>query len=73
MKIIKFRSSSEHKMMLSKIKKMKKFVEDLEECFEDFAENEEDDDEDYRHEMEDEDSFARRSGGGYRRGGYRMR
>lgn len=35
MKIIRFRNSSEHKEMLEKIKRMKEFTEDLEECLED--------------------------------------
>ena len=46
MKIIRFRSNSEHEDILKKVKKMKKFASDLEECLEDMME--EDDDFDYR-------------------------
>jgi hypothetical protein len=35
MKIVRFRNSGEHKEMLEKIRKMKEFTEDLEECLED--------------------------------------
>lgn len=53
MKIIKFRSNSEHEDILKKVKKMKKFASDLEECLEDMIE--EDDDFDYREEYEEDD------------------
>ena len=66
MKIIKFRSSADHKAMLHKIKKMKRFVEDLEECFEDMTES--DDEEEYRHEYEEDEEMYARGGGRYRRG-----
>ena len=35
MMVIKFRSESDHKDLLHKVKKMKEFTEDLEECLED--------------------------------------
>jgi len=53
MKIIRFRSNSEHEDILKKVKKMKKFASDLEECLEDMIE--EDDDFDYREEYDDDD------------------
>ena len=51
MKIIRFRSNSEHEDILKKVKKMKKFASDLEECLEDMME--EDDDFDYREDEEE--------------------
>ena len=53
MVMIRFRSKSEEKDTLRKLKKMHKFVKELITCFED---NEEiDDDEDYRRYDDDED------------------
>ena len=60
MMIVKFRSKEEHSDLLKKVKKMKKFAEEIEECFEDVIEDEDVDfrggrykddyDEDMRHE-----------------------
>lgn len=40
MMIVKFRSKEEHSDLLKKVKKMKKFAEEIEECFEDVIEDE---------------------------------
>lgn len=67
--VVKFRSESDVKDTLKKLKKMKMFVKDIIECFEEKIE--EDDEEDYRYD--DEDRYERMSehGGSYRRGRYR--
>ena len=51
--MVKFRSSEEHKNLLKKVKKMKEFTEDLEECLEEA--------------MEDDDFNFRGVSGGYRK------
>ena len=74
MVILRFRSESEAKDMLKKVKKMYKFAKELKECLEDKVED--DLDEDYRYEEEDDDErhemMENRRGGGmgrrYRRG-----
>ena len=67
MMIVKFRSSSEHKDLLKKVKKMKEFTEDLEECLEEAYEDDgyEFRGGSYRKEMEDEEPMNSRYG--YRR------
>ena len=58
MMIVKFRSREDHEDLLKKVKKMKKFTEDIEECLEDYMEEE-----DYgyrgsyRKEMEEEPEY----------------
>lgn len=68
MMVVRFRSDSEAKDTLKKLKKMKMFVKEMIECFEDKIEEDEDD-EDYRYD----DEYDRMSehGGHYRRGRYR--
>lgn len=69
--VIKFRSRAEHEDILKKVKKMKKFAEELEDCLEEVME---DDDEfeyrggNYRKEY-DEEMEMRGGRYGYRRGG----
>jgi len=53
MVILRFRTSSEAKDLLKKVKKMHKFSKELVECLEDKIEEEDDDDEDYRYEEEE--------------------
>lgn len=72
--VIKFRSASEHSNLLTKVKHMKKYLSELEECLEDAVEH---DDLDFRdvkrhieYDDEDEEMYARRGGGRY---GYRGR
>jgi hypothetical protein len=72
MMVIKFRSSEEHEDLLKKVKKMKKFTEDLEDCLEEAME---DDFEyrggSYRKEYDEDDMkhYERMNGRyGYRRG-----
>jgi len=73
MMVIKFRSSEEHSDLLKKVRKMKKFTDELEglleECY---------DDEDtsfrggsYRREYDEDDSRHMEGRYGYRRGGMR--
>lgn len=74
MVVIKFRSASEHSNLLTKVKHMKKYISELEECLEDAVENDDLDFRDIRRYMEyndeDEEMYARRGGGRY---GYRGR
>lgn len=71
--MIKFRSSDEHSNLLKKVKHMKKYISELEECLEEAVENEDLDYRDRRYpeyEPDDEEIYARRGGGRY---GYRGR
>lgn len=71
MMVVKFRSSSEAKDTLKRLKKMHKFTKELIDCFEDKIEDDDDDfDDDYRDEEDwhDEDPRMKRR---YRRGGMR--
>lgn len=73
MVVIKFRSASEHSNLLTKVKHMKKYISELEECLEDAVENDDLDFRDKRrmeYDDEDEEMYARRGGGRY---GYRGR
>ena len=70
MLVIKFRSNEEHSDLLHKVKKMKKFTDELEDMLEECYE---DDDVDYRggsyrKEYDEEDIHTRGSRYGYRRG-----
>jgi hypothetical protein len=72
MMVIKFRSSDDHKDLLHKVKKMKEFTEELEDCLEDAME----DDFDYRggsyrkeYDEDDMRHYEKMNGRyGYRRG-----
>lgn len=71
--MIKFRSASEHTDLLTKVKHMKKYISELEECLEEAVENEDLDYRDRRYpeyEPDDEEMYARRGSGRY---GYRGR
>ena len=71
--MIKFRSSDEHSDLLKKVKHMKKYISELEECREEAVEQEDLDFRDRRYpeyEPDDEEMYARRGGGRY---GYRGR
>ena len=71
--MIKFRSSDEHSDLLKKVKHMKKYMSELEDCLEEAVEQEDLEFRDRRypeHEREDEEMYARRGGGRY---GYRGR
>ena len=74
MMVIKFRSSEEHGDLLKKVKKMKKFTDELEEMLEECYEE---DDLEFRggsyHKEYDEDEMRHMEGRyGYRRGSRRM-
>lgn len=72
MMIVRFRTTSDAKDMLRKLKKMQKFTKELAECIEDKV-MDEDEDEDYRmdsYEDEDESSMNRNVKARYRRGRY---
>ena len=69
MMVVRFRSESDAKDTLKKLKKMKMFVKDMIECFEDKIE--EDDDEDYRYDDEEDYEHMNERRGSYRRGRYR--
>lgn len=72
MVLVRFRSGSEAKDTLKKLKKMHKFTKELIECFEEKIED--DDDEDYRYDDEYDEEIQHRRGGSvggsrrYRRG-----
>ena len=71
--MIKFRSSDEHSDLLKKVKYMKKYISELEDCLEEAVEHEDLDYRDRRYseyESDDEEMYARRGGGRY---GYRGR
>ena len=71
--IVKFRNASEHTDLLTKIKHMKKYISELEDCLEEAVEQEDLEFRDRRYpeyEREDEEMYARRDGGRY---GYRSR
>ena len=71
--IVKFRNASEHTDLLTKIKNMKKYISELEDCLEEAVEQEDLEFRDRRYpeyEREDEEMYARRGGGRY---GYRGR
>lgn len=66
--MIKFRSASEHTDFLKKVKHMKKYISELEECLEEAVENEDIEFRDRRYpdyESDDEEMYARRGGGRY--------
>ena len=69
--IVKFRNASEHTDLLTKIKHMKKYISELEDCLEEAVEQEDLEFRDRRYpeyERDDEEMYARRGGGRY---GYR--
>ena len=71
--MIKFRSSDEHSDLLKKVKHMKKYISELEDCLEEAVEQEDLEFRDRRYpeyEPDDEEMYARRGGGRY---GYRGR
>ena len=71
--MIKFRSASEHSNLLTKVKHMKKYISELEDCLEEAVEQEDFDFRDRRYpeyEQDDEEMYTRRGGGRY---GYRGR
>lgn len=51
--IVKFRSHSEAKDMLKKMKKLERYFKELIECIEEHHGEEDDDDEDYRYDEEE--------------------
>ena len=70
MMIVKFRDKEEHSDLMKKVKKMKKFTEELEEMLEDCY----DEDVDFRGSYRrgyDEDDMRMEERHGYRYGGYR--
>ena len=70
--MIKFRSSDEHSDLLKKVKHMKKYISELEDCLEEAVEQEDLEFRDRRYseyEPNDEEMYARRGG----RYGYRGR
>jgi hypothetical protein len=72
--VVRFKSNEDHYDLIKKVKKMKKFTEELEECLEDAMENDDYDfrGSSYRHEYEEEEEPKMEGRYGYRRGSYRM-
>ena len=65
--VIKFRSTEEHSDLMHKVKKMRKFTEELEDILKDCYEDEEPEYRNYRREY-DEDDMRMEGRYGYRRG-----
>lgn len=71
--MIKFKSANEHEELLKKVKHMKHYIAELEDCLEEAVESE---DLDFRnkryldYDRDEEEMYARRGGGRY---GYRGR
>lgn len=73
MLVVKFRSSDEHEDLMKKVKKMKKFSEELEDLLEEcYEEGDADFRGSYRRDYDEEDSRHSEGRYGYRRGGRRM-
>jgi hypothetical protein len=69
MVIVRFRNRNEHSDLLKKVKKMKEFTQDLEECLEEATEEEYGfRDSNYHKDWEEEDEMMKNSRYGYRRG-----
>lgn len=69
MMVIRFKSTEDHKDLLKKVKKMKEFTEDLEECLEEVMEEGEADYRGGRYREDYEDDDMRGGRYRYRRGG----
>lgn len=74
MMILRFKSEEDHEELLKKVKKMRKFTEELEDCLEDMIDHEEVDYRGGRYREHDyDDTEMRREGRyNYRRGSRRM-
>ena len=66
--VIKFRSSEDHSDLMHKVKKMRKFTEELEDILNDCYEDEEPEYRGSYHRMYDEDDMRMEGRYGYRRG-----
>ena len=75
MMVIRFKSEEDHEYLLKKVKKMKKFAEELEDCLEEAMEEGEADFRGGRYRDDDDYEESSMRGGryGYRRGGGRGR
>ena len=75
MMVIRFKSEEDHEYLLKKVKKMKKFAEELEDCLEEAMEEGEADFRGGRYRDDDDYEDPRMRGGrySYRRGGGRGR
>lgn len=73
MMILRFKSSEDHEGLLKKVKKMKKFAEELEDCLEEVMEEGEADYRGGRYREYDYDDEEMKGRYGYRRGGGRGR
>lgn len=69
MKIIKFRNKEEHEDLMHKVKKMKKFTEELEDMLEECYDEDLDYRGGYRKDWDEEEINQRGGRYGYRRGG----
>lgn len=66
--VVRFRDNSEHEDLMKKVKKMRKFTEELEELLEECSEEESD----FRSEYDEYEEPRMRGRYGYRRGRGRM-
>lgn len=75
MMLIRFKSEEDHEYLLKKVKKMKKFAEELEECLEEVMDEGEAEFRGGSYRDDDYENEPRMRGGryGYRRGGGRGR
>jgi hypothetical protein len=73
--LIRFKSEEDHEYLLKKVKKMKKFAEELEDCLKEAMEEGEADlrGDRYRDDDDYEEPINRGGRYGYRRGGGRVR
>jgi hypothetical protein len=72
MVILKFRNREEHEDLLMKVKRMKKFTQELEDCLEEAFDEEVEYRNAYYRKEDEEDMHPRGSRYGYRKGSYRM-
>ena len=70
--VVRFRDNSEHEDLMKKVKKMRKFTEELEEMLEECSEEESDFRGGYRRDYDEDDEMHMRGRYGYRRGRGRM-
>ena len=74
MMVLRFKSEEDHEELLKKVKKMRKFTEELEDCLEEMIESGEAEFRGGRYREHDYDDETRHEGRyGYHRGGGRVR
>lgn len=72
MVILKFRTKEEHEDLLMKVKRMKRFTQELEDCLEEAFDEETEYRGAFYRKEDDEEMHSRGGRYGYRKGSYRM-